>query len=430
MIFETRGTGSVSNIPTTHTNAKLQETLIIYEKPRAYLCPDCIDKRRNLFEVGDSSFYPEKISSVLKTGDAVQNNSVTVGVVTELVESIGHPDSLAELAILVDQCLSFLEISDGVDRDSLQEAVVLIWQVSRSLGHWDLLSETSSKRISPGHDHSLLHTKLQEGVPDRVDLGQEVFMRHSHLASLVATLLGVRHLVLHLNAAGSSQDHLLGKLIGRLLVTKPCINVSHDRNNVSLEVVDEINDSCLLLLVSILSCLVQVSEQFVELPGVSLAEEGVDLLDQVGNSGLLVHGLVRQGSELAPHGCDHPAGEVEITFVSCSKVLLDGDHLLLSNEPVPASQRLGEQSEIRGFINDDNYLRTIDLLVVAVILLHVLPHDLGGVLGHVQASLELILKLHSRDVLRLQVVPALPGPENARGIVHHLLIVSHRDQLV
>ena len=46
------------------------------------------------------------------------------------VEPIGHPDSLAQLAISVDQSLALLEISDGVYGDSLQEAVVLGGQVS------------------------------------------------------------------------------------------------------------------------------------------------------------------------------------------------------------------------------------------------------------------------------------------------------------
>ena len=100
-----------------------------------YLSSDCIDERRDLLEVGDRCLNPEKVSSILKTGHAVQDHSGAVTVLSEPVETIGHPNSLAQLAVSVDQCLSLLEISDGVDGDRLQEAVVLSSQVSSLLGH-------------------------------------------------------------------------------------------------------------------------------------------------------------------------------------------------------------------------------------------------------------------------------------------------------
>src|SRR5690606_42022336 len=75
---------------------------------------------------------------------------------------------------------------------------------------------------------------------------------------------------------------------------------------------------------------VQGAEQVVQFPCVSLAQEGVQLFDQTGNSSLLVHGLVRQGTELGAQGGNHPARQVQVTQLGGTKVLLDGDHLLLA----------------------------------------------------------------------------------------------------
>ena len=67
-------------------------------------------------------------------------------------------------------------------------------------------------------------------------------MRDSHLTILVATLLGITDLVFNLNTAGTCFDHLFREQVGRFLVSKPSVNISDDRNHMSLEVIDLIEN--------------------------------------------------------------------------------------------------------------------------------------------------------------------------------------------
>ena len=374
-----------------------------------YLSADCINERGYLLEVWYSCLDPEEVSPALEAGHAVQDHPLLVGVVPELVQAVGHPHRLEELPLPVDEALALLEVSHGVHGGDLQEAVVLVRQVPGGLGDRDFLGEPRPQGVSPGHNDSVLHAELEEGVPHGVDLGEEVLVGDGDLTGLVTALLGVAHLVLHLDAAGTGQDHLLGQLVSRLLVSKPRINVGNDGDNVGLEVVDQVDDPRHLRLVVLLPGLVQEPEELVELPGVGLPEEGVDLLNEPGHGGFLVHALVREGPELGPHGGDHPARQVEIPLIRAPEMLLDGDHLLLGHKPVPAAEGLGKQA------------------AVVVVLLHVLPHDLRGVLGYIETSLELVLQLHPRHILRLHGPPGLLSAKKPCGVINHLLVIGHRD---
>ena len=100
-----------------------------------------------------------------------------------------------------------------------------------------------------------------------------------------------------------------------------------------------------------------------------------------------MHRLVGKGTEFAAQCRDHPAGKVEIAFFRGSKVLLHRDHLLLGDETVPAAERLGVLGR------------------VGIIGCHVLPHDVGGVAGDVEAGLEAILQLHSGNRFGADGVP-------------------------
>ena len=65
-------------------------------------------------------------------------------------------------------------------------------------------------------------------------------MRNGDFAVLVTALLFVRNLVLDLQRAGTSFDHLLGEKIGRLGVAETSVNVSDDRNHMGFVIVDGI----------------------------------------------------------------------------------------------------------------------------------------------------------------------------------------------
>ena len=163
-------------------------------------------------------------------------------------------------------------------------------------------------------------------------------MGNGHFTVLVATLLLVGHLVLDLDAARARFDQLLGQQVGGFRITETGVDVGDDRHNVGLEVVDLVDDLGLLGLIVGRLGVVQVTEQVVQFPGVRLLQEGVEFADQVGDRGFLVHGLVGQRTELGAQRGDHPAGQVQVAAFGIPEVLLDGNHLLLTNEAVPATQ--------------------------------------------------------------------------------------------
>ncbi len=204
----------------------------------------------------------------------------------------------------------------------------------------------------------------------------------------MAALLLVGNLVFDLDAASTGFDHLLGQQVGGFGVTETGVDVGDDRYYVGFVVVDLVLDFLLLGLVASFASGVQRGEQQVQFAGVSLAQEGVQLADQTGNGGLLVHGLVRQRAELGAQGSNHPAGQVQVALVGGLQVLLDRNQLLLTDEAVPAAQGLGVQGR------------------VGVVLGHVLAHDGRGVLGDVQTGLEAVLGAHASYGFRVDGAPA------------------------
>src|SRR5690554_1224027 len=250
-----------------------------------------------------------------------------------------------------------------------------------------IFGQACAQRVSTCNDHTVVNTQLQERVANCVDLGQEVGVRNSYFTVLVTALLLVRNLVFDLDTASTSFDHLLGQQIGGLFVTETSVDVGNDGYNVSFEVVDLVQDFLLFGFVASFAGFVQFGEQQVQLTGISLTQEGVELFDQAGNCSLLVHGLVGQRTELGAQSSNHPAGEVQVLLVGSLQVLLDGNHLLLANEAVPAAQRLSVQGRI------------------GIVLSHVFTHDGCSVLGDVQTGLEAVLQTHARSILRINRMP-------------------------
>ena len=213
-------------------------------------------------------------------------------------------------------------------------------------------------------------------------------MRNGHFAVLVAALLLVGNLVFDLDAASARFDHALGQQVSGFRVTETSVDVGDDRDDVSFVVVDLVLDLSGLGVVAGSASGVQSGEQQVQFAAVSLAQEGVQLFDQVGDGSLLVHRLVRQRAEVGTQSSNHPAGQVQIALVGGAQVLLDGDQLLLTDEAVPATQGLGVLGR------------------VGVVLGHVFAHDVSGVLGDFQTGLEAVLSAHASDGLRVDRAPA------------------------
>src|SRR5690606_10968494 len=271
---------------------------------------------------------------------------------------------------------------------AVQEAVVQVAQVARFVGHGDLLGQAGTQGVGTSNDYTVVDTQFQEGVANGSDLGEEVGMRNGNFAVLVAALLLVGYLVFDLDAAGTCFDHALGQQVGGFRVTETGIDVGNDRHDVGFEVVDLVLDLGSLGMVASVTGSVQSGEQQVQFAAVSLTQEGVELFDQVGDGGLLVHRLIRQRAEVGTQGSDHPAGQVEVALVGGLQVLLDRNQLLLTDEAVPAAQGLGVE---RG---------------VGVVLFHVLAHDVSSVLSDFQTGLEAVLSAHTGDGLGVDSAPA------------------------
>jgi len=229
-------------------------------------------------------------------------------------------------------------------------------------------------------------------------------VRAGNLTSLVTALLGVGNLVLDLDGAGARLDHLLGQQVGRFFVTEAGVDISNDRDNVGFEVVDLVDDFLFPGLVARIASRVQVVEQVVEFTRVRLLKEGVEFLDQRRYGSLLVHGLVRQRTELGTHGRNHPAGQVQVAALGGTVMTLDAHHLLLANKAVPAAQGLGVLGRI------------------LVVCRHVFTHDLGRVLGNIQTGVETVLGAHARDVFRRDVIPGLALAVTQRGDLFNVFL--------
>ena len=309
---------------------------------------------------------------------------------------LGKPLRTQHLAVAVDDDVA---VPGVVGRHflAIQEAVVLIADVARLVADGDLLREAGAERVGAGHDDAVFDAEFEEGVAAGTDFRQENFVRHRHLAVLVSALLFVGDLIFDLQGARTGFDHLLGEQIGRLRVAEAGIDVGDHGHDVGLEGVDLFDQRLFLCLVAGLAGRVEATEDVVELAGVRLTQEGVELFDQRRHRGLLVHRLVGKRSELGAKGCDHPAGEVQIAAIGGAEMLLHRNQLLLGDEAVPATERLGVFCGVR------------------IIGGHVAAHQRRGVPGDVQAGLEAVLQAHARHGFGGHAVPGVLGLEQRFG---------------
>ena len=236
-------------------------------------------------------------------------------------------------------------------------------------------------------------------------------MRHGDLAVLVAALLFVRHLVFDLQRAGARLDHLLGEEIGGFGIAETGVDVGDDRHDVGFVVLDGMLDALGLDRVALGAGGVEFAEHHAEFARVGLAQEGVEFLDQRRNAGLLVHRLIGQRAEFAAQRGDHPSGEIEVAALGGAEVLLDRDQLLLTDEAVPAAERLGV------------------LGGVGVVGGHVLAHDPGGMAGDVESALEPVLQPHAGDRFGFDAIPGLLELADRFAGFDDLLLVGHAEFL-
>ena len=332
-------------------------------------------------------FDPQHVGAVLQRGDAVQYAACFTGASAEL-EQVGRQAlRTQQLATAVQNHVAVVQVGSG-NFFAIQEGVVLVAQVARLVGNSDLLGQASTQGVGTSNDHAVVDAQLEECVANSVDLGQEVGVRNGDFTVLVAALLLVGNLVFDLDAASTRFDHLLGQQVGGFRVTETSVDVGNDRYNVRFVAVDLSLDFVCFDFVASSASSVQSGEQQVQLTGVSLAQEGVQLFDQAGNRGFLVHGLIRQRTEIRTQSSNHPTRQVEVTLVGGLQVLLDRNQLLLTDETMPAAQGLGVDGG------------------VSIVLGHVFAHDVGSVLSDFQTGFEAVLGAHAGHGLRVDSAPA------------------------
>ena len=110
-----------------------------------------------------------------------------------------------------------------------------------------------------------------------------------------------------------------------------------------------------------------------------------------------MHRLVGQRPELGAKRCDHPAREVEIAAIGGAEMLLHRNQLLLGDEAMPATERLGV---FRGIL---------------IIGRHIGAHQRRGVAGDVEAGPEAVLQAHARHGLGGDAGPGRLGLEQRLG---------------
>ena len=88
-------------------------------------------------------------------------------------------------------------------------------------------------------------------------------------------------------------------------------------------------------------------------------------------------------------------------------MLFDGNHFLLTDEPMPAAKGLGI------------------IRWVGIIGRHVFAHDLCGIAGNVQAGRETVLRAHACGGFRVNGIPAPIMALNGLGQRIHIVSITH-----
>src|SRR3990167_3305993 len=347
---------------------------------------DFVNHASDLTNVRLLGFDPQHVSAVLQRSDAVQYAACFTGASAEL-EQVGRQTlRTQQLAATVQNYVAVVQVGSR-NFFAIQEGVVLVAQVARLVGNSDLLGQASTQGVGTCNDNAVVDAQLEECVANSVDLGQEVGVSNGHFTVLVAALLLIGNLVFDLDAASTRFDHFLSQQVGGFWVTETSVDVGNDRYNVSFVAVDLSLDFVCFYFVASSASSVQSGEQQVQLTGVSLAQEGVQLFDQAGNRGFLVHGLIRQRTEIPTQSSNHPTRQEEVARGGGLQVLLDRNQLLLTDETMPAAQGLGVDGG------------------VSIVLSHVFAHDVGSVLSDFQTGFETVLGAHAGHGLRVNSAP-------------------------
>ena len=250
-----------------------------------------------------------------------------------------------------------------------------------------MLSQTGTEAVRTGDNDAIGNAEFQKCVANGADFLKEILVRHSHLAVLVATLFFIRNLIFDLESAGTGLDHLLRKKVGCLGIAEPRVDIGDDRDDMRLMLVDGFQKAMGVDCISCFLRRVEFAEQAAEFACIRLFQESVEFFDQRGHACLLVHGLVWKRSEFATQRGDHPSGQVEVTAFGAAEVLLDRNHLLLSDEAVPRAERL-------------RVVRRIP-----IIRIHVFAHDPRSVARNVEPGAETVLNDHARSALSIDRTP-------------------------
>ena len=202
-------------------------------------------------------------------GNTIEYHPIEPGAFLEGIQAIVQAARFGKYAVLVNGDITVREFVDIVHLGGLEKIAVLTAEVTRNLGHGNLLRQTRAERVGARDDDAVVDAQFQERVAHGVDFRDEIFVRYGHFAGLVAALLGVRHLVFNLNGTGAGFDHAFREQVGGFFVAETGVDVGNDRNDVGLEIVDLRNH--LRDVAAGCARLVQLGEQMPEFAGIRLA---------------------------------------------------------------------------------------------------------------------------------------------------------------
>src|SRR5690606_16706394 len=123
---------------------------------------DAVDHLGDLADVGLLGFDPQQVGTVLQGSDAVQNHAINTSAFTELEQAGRQTLGLEQLAVGLDDDVTVLDVVSAGDVVTIDEAVVLIAQVARLVGHGDLLGQACAKGVGTGNNHTVVNAQFKE----------------------------------------------------------------------------------------------------------------------------------------------------------------------------------------------------------------------------------------------------------------------------
>ena len=131
---------------------------------------DAIHHPGDLFDMRLFRLDPQQVRTILKRCDAIEHAPVLAGSGAELEQVRSQPLRPHQLSVAGDDDIAIADLA-GVNLFAVEEAVILVANVSRSVADGNLLRETGAERVGARDDDPVLDPQFKKGVTAGADLG-------------------------------------------------------------------------------------------------------------------------------------------------------------------------------------------------------------------------------------------------------------------